>query len=314
MNPTQQNMIDAYLRNELTGSELSSFESQMESDPAFREAVRFEQHVQEGIGQYRKAELKARLNALDMSPGSIGVGQLGNGALLKTVGGFVAAGIIGAVGYFLYVSEEDVPTAPVDFTESVTLSPEQKDIPPLILPEPLTEEPVEPLKAVVAEAEVINHSNKNNTTTEVDDAPVHVNEMKAAEQQMEEEFIPQVDVPNLDEIASEEAFASTDVKIPVASSRDEINASTLDVETINRRSDVIKYKYFDGKLYLYGDFKRQPYEILEIHGSTDRKLFVYYDSRYYRVTTTDKVEELVQITDRKLIHELEILRSNKVTE
>ena len=73
----------------------------------------------------------------------------------------------------------------------------------------------------------------------------------------------------------------------------------------------LKYKYFDGKLFLYGDFNEQPYEILEINGVKERKLYLFFESKYFNIDVTDKVKELDQIVNPKLVNELDIIRNNK---
>lgn len=317
MNPIQQQLLDSYLRNELSAADHSSFESMMESDPAFREEVQFEQFVKEGIGEYRKAQLKTRLNAIDISSGGVGFGQLGSSALVKTIGGLITIGILGTAGYFIYNTDTNEVTLEdrreITSETSGQLSPNQYKIPEIVTPKSEEGTYVSPS----SDARSINIEEEDRVTANVDavDAKSTPIEIKEEAAPVQRAFTPEVNVPDLNEIESEEALVSDEVEVPAISSSDVLPSATpLDVKTIHRRSESIKYKYFEGKLYLYGDFKKQPYEILEINGANDRQIFVYYNTSYHEVKTTDKVEELSRITNEKLIHELEILRNNKVSE
>lgn len=313
MDPRKQQLIDSYLRNELSEADRASFESMMESDPAFTEEVRFEQHVKEGISQYRKAELKARLDAIEVSPGWLGIGELGSSTLVKTIGGIITAGILGTAGYFLLDTDKETTVSKTEtsFEEVVSAFPKENEIPDLIIPEADKE-----VNMVVDDEPALDRSFRKPSLTAAEPVVTEKENSISKDQPAEEEFVPHVDVPGLNEVESEEPFTSTSVDMPEASATDEINSGSvpLDIKAISRNSDQIKYKYFDGKLYLFGDFKKQPYEILEINSISERRIYVYHNSSYYTVNVTDQVEELPQITNEKLIRELEILRNNKLKE
>lgn len=308
----QQDMIDSYLRGDLSGSELASFENQMQIDPAFKEEVLFEEYVKDGISEFRKAELKSRLNAIEVSPNWVGIGSFGNDVVLKTVGGTLAAVMLGVVAY--YNLDKTTPTEKLTEQTYITGAyyPEQNDSPAIIVPE-LAKETIE-------EAAYVARIDKDPLVTELKENPAEDSkEVMSSETDLDKEnadFVPKVSPPGLNDVASEEAMNTEELVIPEVSSLDEMDGDNvpLDVKMIDRRSETIRYKYLDGKLYLYGDFSKHPYEILEINKANDRRIYVYYDSEYYQVEVTDKVEELPVIRNEKLIEELEILRNNKLTE
>ncbi|MEQ9052016.1 MAG: hypothetical protein RLP11_17010, partial [Marinoscillum sp.] len=131
----------------------------------------------------------------------------------------------------------------------------------------------------------------------------------------EVEFLPVVDLPDLGELSEEKGLKVQDANLPEMTEMDVLspeNESPISVETIQRNSETIKYKYFDGKLFLYGDFNSAPYEIIEINRPTERKLYLYYDQEYYSIIVSDKVQELSPIADQQLLQELEIVRNNKL--
>lgn len=307
MNFNQQDLIDSYLRGELSGKDHATFEQQMDADPSFKEEVQFEQFVKNGISQYRKAELKGRLNAIDITPDVVGFG-LGGNALIKTMGGTLAAVVIGVVTYY-GLSDSWSSDEPVNFTYiDGKYYPEPLDVPAITVPE-----------FVEAESDQVNSYN----TLTVSKADVGIAKMKTpikdelvAEVNELTEFVPTVTPPDLNDVASEEAINTESGSIPDVSVVDRVGSNTtpLDVQTINKKYETIRYRYIDGKIYLYGDFGKQPYEIIEINKADERRIYVYFDFEYYTVNITDQVEELPLIRNEKLIEELEILRNNKVAE
>lgn len=299
--------MDAYLRGELSGDERQLFETAMKEDPVFAGEVEFQKSVQQGISAYRKAELKARLDAIDVAPAWMGIGQLG-GTVVKTVAGVVTASLIGvAVYYSLDVdTSENLPVAgPIEVT-----APHQQELIQIQVPEAQAERypsqsAHEEPKQQVAPKLVAETSAEE----EVRQAPAvskEVTEVAA--------YTPDVAVPEPGQL-NDAAIASPEADMPALADRDEVVADDMapvDVKTVNRRSDVLKYRYLDGKLFLYGDFKNKPYELLEINSPEDRKLYLFHEGSFYAVQVSDKVKELSRITNSRLIEELKILRNNKL--
>jgi len=309
MNPTPH-QIDSYLRNELSSSELSAFEAEMSNNPELMDQVRFEQTVVEGISQYRKAELKARLDAIEIGSGWIGIGQLGSSALVKSVGGVLVASLVGVSAYFVFTAEENV-TSPETVYESVEItSPKQSESYQFEFPE-LSDQKV---SSVVSESSP-NVAEKRNATSVEKVEPLPTTQKSVASVDEETEFVPVVDLPDLGELSEEKGLKIEDANLPEMNEMDVVSSkgeSPISVETIQRNSESIKYKYFEGKLFLYGDFKSTPYEIIEINRPSERKLYLFYDQEYYSIIVSDKVQELSPITNHQLLQELEIVRNNKL--
>lgn len=306
-------IIDAYLRNELDSEELQAFEGQLAGDPTLREELDFQQQVIKGLGEFRKSELKSRLTAINVSVPWWEVGQLVSPGLMKLTGAIVTATFIGTGIYYFNATSDEVPevqptvfesdlssvvasTTPV-FEESskdipqVVLSSEEEEVKPLALDEASSPE--------VADAEV----------SEVKVSPLVSDEDESLQSG---EFLPEVDIPNPGIGQEESQFTSESAKIPLASNADIISsADEIDIKTSQRSSEEIRYKYYDGKLHLYGNFKKNPYEIIEINSPRSKMVYLYHNNRYFKLLTTDKVVALPQITDQVLIQELEIVRVNK---
>lgn len=310
MNLRKSDVIDDYLRGELSGNELASFESEMQADPSFKEVVQYEQFIKDGLSQVRKAEMKSRLNAIEITPDWFDVGAIGRNVLLKTIGGTLAIVLIGTIAYY----SVDTFTEKSDNTENVVYvkvidAPVSFEIPAIEVPESTVE-------ILQAKEMALTAKEKPVTIEKIEISTVVTREEPEGTEENAKEFVPQVNVPNLNNIESEDAIEISETVIPELSTTDEIKGESapLDVKTVNRKSEKIKYKYFDGKLYLYGDFGSEPYEILEINRTDERKIYVYFDSDYYEVKVTDKVEELPKIINQKLKEELEILRNNKLND
>lgn len=312
MNPTHLNPIDSYLRNELSPAELSAFEQLMNTDPTFYQQVKFQEAVRDGLAQYRKAELKARLDAIEVAPGWFG--QMGSTAV-KILAGAVGATLVGVMGYLTY-SDHTVRVNPSSSAgpEKMVLTdhPAESESGQVIIPET---EPATPTLEETPEA-AGKSSETEPATSQRSTAAVQASAAERQAKSGQSDFIPQVVVPQPDEMVHGETFVSPDAEMPDMSLTDEVaikEASVpVTVETIQKRSETLKYKYFEGKLFLYGDFSEQPYEILEINSPTSRKLYLYHNSRYYGLLVTDKVHELEPIGDKKLLDELKILRNNKL--
>ena len=316
MNIKRTELIDAYLRNELGSEDTEAFERQLAGDPSLQEELGFQQQVIKGLGEFRKAELKSRLTAINITTPWWEVGQFINPGLVKLTGALVTATFIGT-GIYYFNSQDHNPELaymPTVFEEDL-LSGSTEDMSLYVensnsIPQATESETLENIHgAATAEHEestqqeviaYVESSGNSSLDADKSDAPTG-------------DFVPEVDLPNPGDGSEENQFKSESAKIPLASNADIINSTEqIDIKTSQRNNDEIRYKYYEGKLHLYGNFKENPYEILEINSSRSKQVYLYHNSRYYKLLTTDKVLSLPQITDRVLIQELEIVRNNKV--
>ncbi len=316
MNIKRTELIDAYLRNELGSEETEAFESQLAGDPSLQEELGFQQQVIKGLGEFRKAELKSRLTAINITTPWWEVGQFINPGLVKLTGALVTATFIGT-GIYYFSNQDNNPELeymPTVFEEDL-LSNNSEDVSFYVenssgIPQATAIEKIEDTHVIVtseseetpAEDEIVYVESTGGSSSKTDNSSEPAGD-----------FVPEVDLPNPGDGSEENQFKSESAKIPLASNADIITArEQIDIKTSQRNNDDIKYKYYEGKLHLYGNFKDNPYEILEINSSRSKQVYLYHNSRYYKLLTTDKVLTLPQITDRVLIHELEIVRNNKV--
>lgn len=303
MNPTPD-IIDKYLRNELTASEASSLESAMAKDSVLKEQVAFDQSIVSGLSDFRKAELKTRLNAIDVS-GSGMMGQVGNNVLMKTVGALVTASVIG-VGAYVYLG---------DIEKSF-----ENESKAYVLGEP--NHPVQDHNYVLNLSEIediLSSFDTNSVVTPISKEKTSDLVPAAVETEIIEEFKdfnPTVEIPVLGDVSDGKSLVIEDVKLRAiqgGAQIREIDEKLIDVNIDDSHtSETLSYKYFDGKLFLYGEFKSSPYEILEINRSSEKRLYLFYKDEFYTISSGDEVKSLDPITNTNLLNELRILRNNKL--
>ncbi|WP_420318406.1 hypothetical protein [Ekhidna sp.] len=299
-----QEQIEKYHLGQMSESELASFEKQLNSDPSLKAESDLQADIINGLKGHRKLELKSRMDAINVGP--TWVEFIGQSALMKSMGGVIVASVIGTGIYFLGERDESITNSnPIEISA----------------PTPASEEYVWELgqdEAVNAENSLEKPELKPQTTDSknIDNTQlVEVSSPDQEEVQVAKEngdvFKPSVDAPQVDDIEEETKFKASNLdELPETVETAE-SEEPIDVETQNSRSNIIKYKYFDGKLFLNGDFDKAPYEILEINSASGRRIYVYYLGTYYQVGTTDKLIELPAVKDQDVIKELKLIRENK---
>lgn len=309
MNTNQHNeeLIDQYLRGEMSADQLHAFESNVAANPAIQQQLQFQKNIVSGITDYRKLQLKGRLDALEVGSGWHSGSVIGQG-VWKIAGGVMVAALIGTG---IYLSQND-DTIEGNFKLNI-----EEEAAPIAY---LEREKLEmPIPVAGDKAKEVESSAEDATSTR-NKASVNVHlrsttPVKSALQKSKpSEFTPKVNLPAYEEV-SDGTFVAEEVSIPEVSGNDVVKSNKLapiDVKTINRKAETIKYKYFDGKLFLYGDFKNEPYEILEINSKTSREIYLYHGNSFYQIENTGDVQELKPITSQKLNNELTIIHNNKV--
>ena len=302
MTNQQLEQIDKYHSGRMSESEMASFEKQLESDPALKAESDLQADIVGGLKEYRKLELKARLDAINVGP--TWMEFMGQSALMKSMGGVIVASLIGT-GIYLYGEQDEQ----VESGATVTIN-----------------APVAESIEYVWELGQEESDNSTNTTLEkpeIANEPametkleVQVADQSAREEQVvinedKEVFKPSFEAPAVANVEEDSKFQSEGLDELSETTNTTASEDPIDVETENNRSKTIKYKYYDGKLFLSGDFDKSTYEILEINSASGRRIYVYYIDTYYKVGTTDRLTELPAVKDQDVIKELELLRENK---
>lgn len=300
--------IEEYHSGNMSPEETASFEKELDSDPSLKAESNFQSDIVNGIKEYRKTQLKTRLNAIDVSPGWMEFAQ--QSALVKSFGGLAVATAIGSGVYLLADTKEDLAIEPSgEVVSHVEMNvPAAKEIQfELTLPSIIVAEKAEERREAVEETEVDPIQPKTSAAV-----TKLVTEDSKAQEKTKETFAPSFSAPNVAEISDNaEVGSATLDEVPSVATSTEGGLKPIEVETKNSKNSKIKYKYFDGKLFLTGNFNEEPYEILEINSASGRRIYLLHMKKYYEVKLNDRLSELPEVRDIKLIQELRLIKANK---
>lgn len=289
--------IELYLTDQLSEGDRTQFETQLQQDPLLKEELQFQEDIIQSVRNHRTAQLKSRLNNIE--PPGPGMGETTAGGL-KLAGSVLAMAAIG-VGAYFYLQE---PEAVLETTPQIEQSAPQPEaiIPSEVDPsigveaKNIEEIPVPEVKQEVAETA--------ERTQDSDSEPVRPTPNQRVQ-------------PNIIEVpADEEAGSESDMidlpTLPVAGAEDLNDVPEMSVKKIKDGKHNFHYQYYNDKLFLYGDFQNIPYEILDLAGASSRKLYLFYQDKFYYIRPDQsEISPLEVITDGNLVTELEALRVSK---
>ncbi|MEQ9466332.1 MAG: hypothetical protein RLN88_02920 [Ekhidna sp.] len=288
----------------MSDQEIADFERQLESDPSLKAESDFQSDIVSGLKEHRKLELKSRLDAINVGPTWMEFAQ--QSTLVKSLGGVIVASLVGTGIYFMADKPENseeqtaIPVdAPIAQSTEYVLDLGKVD---------------EEIKSNELETpEELNDVSRNEAVKETpqkEDQPSESITTEEEESKPNETFKPSFEAPTIENVDEEKQFAASDLdELPDDATI--ANEDPVDVTHENSNSSTIRYKYYDGKLFLKGDFDKAPYEILEINSAAGRRIYVFYLGSYYKVGVTDRLTELPIVRDSKVVEELNLLRENK---
>ncbi|MEO9869594.1 hypothetical protein [Ekhidna sp.] len=301
MTNLQQELIDKYHSGLMSDSEMATFRAEVDADPSIKSEFDLQADIVNGLKEQRKIELKARLDAINVGPTWIEFVQ--QSALMKSLGGVMVASIIGTGIYFLGEKENE--------NTSITITAPQTTSPEYVWELGNENVPVNNTKLEKLETGETIAQNTHEQIIKKIASQNDTEETVEESNQVADSFQPEFEAPSVENIEDEKQFNSLDLdKLPENTAASE-NDDPIDVQTRITKSNTIKYKYYDGKLFLNGDFDKAPYEILEINSSTGRRIYVYYLDNYYKVGIADKFIELPLVKNNEVVTELNLIRANK---
>lgn len=296
LNHTEQ--IERYLEGNMSGEELQAFEKLLDKDPMLKSEFELQEDIINAIKESRKAELKARLDNINVGAYNTGI----SGAKIVLTGAITAA--IG-LGIYFYgqdkaaESPSEVIQQPMIEDSNAFIQPEEKSAAvPLSQPEQLD-----------------NPALARNTT-----AKEAIIEERSEEEIIEEEVAPMVATPEVTPPTPIEAFEdreglSTEVKVPTNKLEESListEVTAVEVGNEEENTNSFHYKFYNNKLYLYGDFKNIPYELIELNTVSGKSVYLYYKGNFYYLEPNQmEVSPLNQIKDQNLLGELEGLRNKE---
>lgn len=309
-NSSLQNKIDLYHAGRMSPEDQVLFEAEMRSDPSIQSESDLQRDIIEGLKEVRKAELKARLSAIEVQHSWMAFVQ--QSSLLKSIGGAIVASLVGT-GIYLFLTETSHSD---DESYIVINAPEPNDLG--------IDWSIEPAKfkdlSSKSLSETISLASKRPEETSAKKEIVKNDDiaqiMLAKKESIKSEKVKSgldlnFTAPDAEKIEDEEAMETSSLELITKTTTPKESLESIDVSYEISKNLDIKYKYYDGKLFLSGDFDRAPYEILEINSADARRIFVYYLDHFYQVGVTDKLTKLPEVKEVSLIQELKMLRNNK---
>ncbi len=307
--------IASYLDGDMSPDQMQEFEMQLHTDPVLRSEFNLQQDIIHSIKDFRKTQLKTQLDQVAVSAGPSGV------VGITAATAIVISGIIGLGAYLYLLSpSEETSSITVDeahvqaevITETEVVAETSEEV--IIGESNELIESNEVVKKPEAKSSEIKTTKINTTTQSVAiSKPVTPSKDDTA-QKTTEELSPVINsptlvIPELDESDVEESFEAPNAGL---AQEGLMGNNIVEIETAKRDVDMFHYQYFSGKLYLYGDFRDNPYEILELNSANGKQLFIFYNGTYYRVLDNQQeITPLEKLSSPDIIKKLEIIQENK---
>ena len=288
-------ILDEYAGNRLNPQDRAAFEKQLESDAELKNELSLQREIIEGVKTARKAELKNLLNNVPISSiPSEGMSTAAKIGLSVIVAGLVSTGL-----YFYFNQEDNTVVQPSitneikeDNTENTVIDDSKPAPDANQADEPSQETAVQSQPKVTKKQDVESAAPKTST-------PATTEEQPAVEPSALDVFDPSQDAESAEQAAAEEIGPKVSTK------------SSIAVETEVDKRYNFHYQFRDSKLFLYGSFEKNFYEIMEFFSNNKRTMFLYYKDNYYLLSDADqKVKPLKPINDAALLKKLRDYRGN----
>lgn len=294
-------LLDDYLTNQMSDQDRSAFEQKLKADPDLQHEYALQKRLIQGIKDARVAELKSMLNNVAVPTGGAG-NALGTKVLLGTLATIIIAG---AAYWFLKQDQIAVPATETRTEETVpSAEPPQSAAMPDVRSEQPSAKKEQPAEQDKNQTSAGTEHSKPSLAKKPDPlAAPGEKKSEKSEGPVLDVFTPENDVNN-----PEDGNANIDNTTDLTPA-----ASSLIVETDrNNRRYNFHYQYKEGKLFLYGPFEKNLYEIMEFFADDKRTVFLYYKDHYYLLPEGDQqIRPLSAITDPELLRKLKEYRNSK---
>ncbi|MDN5214232.1 hypothetical protein QQ020_19295 [Fulvivirgaceae bacterium BMA12] len=301
-------LIDSYLNGKMTSHEAIEFENQLQKDPLLESKFQLQKDIVDSIRNFRKAELKATLNAVE-----VGVG--GSFTILKVAAGLGVMALLGIGIYYFTgntensdlpeisnneisennqgtVEKENTPIADTKHEKDIAIKGADKQITNVT-------EKKEKSEPVAAETKATENKDINDKSSNI--------------QEVKKPVQPEIKLPEVvEDFDKEEGQISENIKVP----ENKLNQVTetylpkTEVVEMDHRKYAFHYQFYNNKLYLYGKFDNK-YEILELNTPTGISIYMFYKENFYELEQNqEKITPLSAIEDGTLIRDLKTIRDN----
>jgi hypothetical protein len=286
-------LIDSYLKGKLNTVEASKLEQDIADNPLLNNEFQLQSSIFSAIQNARKAELKERLN--NIQPNS-SIAQLWKYAAILAV--------VSSAGFLGYYLSQNNTQEPVSQTSASPTKTEQ------VIAE--SANPAQPLeadsKAIPTTAVT---SEKSASTMEEKTEKVSAKQKKKRDTNSTSDILPSspsVHAPDasvIDVTGKELEAPSHHLTISP-----NLGSTVSGVEVVKSKKHKFHYRYFDSKLFLYGNFNSDTYEILELNTSKGQKLYLKFEKNYYTLEhNKTEISKLELVKDKVTLKELEVVQT-----
>jgi len=282
--------IDLYLRGDLSGSDLESFNKAIASDPKIKQELDLQSDIVNSIKQYRHQQLKNRFNSIEIPAGGLG-GNVSSSIYLK----FAASiGIVAALmgGTAIWLSNQTDEITPNNLVVNRTDS------------KPITNNTKSDSKSLNLTKSSIEKVTKNPVTIKKDNnttAPKTISSKKGN--------VANTDI-SPEDISTEQYSDHSIADFEVPSINDgNTNSSVQNIKVNIVKEKDLAYRFFNNQLFLHGNFSNSTYELYELNTSPQKRLYLYFESNYYElIQGKTKITALTPIKDKSTLNQLNQLR------
>ncbi|ADR20777.1 hypothetical protein MATR_15970 [Marivirga tractuosa] len=287
-------LIEAYFEGNISPAEKAMLDAKIKSDPLVKAEFDLQQNIVKGISNARKLELKSRLASIDL-PANTG---LFAGSGVKWLAGTIAGvTIFGSVLYWSLTSFDN-KIKPIDlkaYQEIAFNNYSTADFPDL------AED-----RSMASKAEVFSTKVQKTTTVQEDKNKQLAKEETNTTAKVQPQALMSYEDDQLFTNHSEgEELANIESR-EVALNR--ADKTEIEFHKALDDTDNFHYQYYNSKLYLYGNFKKTPYQIIELNDKGKKQLFLSHNNEVYVIKdNTTEVTELRKIQDEMLKMEIQLI-------
>jgi len=285
-NEEYKDLIDSFIKGNLSASDTAQLNNEALHHAQLQGEMDLQKSIVESLKASRKAELKARLQAIEVAP--VASSHLWKYAAV--VCGLLLTGV--ATYYFSTVKEQgseeaEVTHIPLSLQENTAT---KSEVAPLAIEEPISNADSERKQT---ESSVVKNTKKETK--------------KVVEPQAPEAGVPLSPELNAPEAISHEPLNKEIINPEHGLGKtSHVNASMTGVEVVKSKKHKFHYRYFDNKLFLYGDFEAKTYEILELNTHNGQELYLKFENKYYDLEPNKtEISKLETVKNKETLKELE---------
>jgi len=299
----QEEAIAQYLTRRMSEVERSAFEKKISESPQLAQKIKFEKQIAQGIRNYKKGILKSRLNQLELGPSIVETTSI----TTKTILAGITVIVIVGLSYFMLTPDE-------------ILVIENRET--MIGTDGITEDKNAKISLEIDTSYVMLSDKKedernSSITKDIENTAVKVSTKRSKKESKSDKVILQAEVevvlPDMDgtEISFDETFDSLqDFSDDLMKNQAQVNSVIeLEVEIEMKKTKKLRYIYVGEKLILIGDFSTSLYQIIEDNMIDEKKLYLYFEQKYYILTETSEKKVLIPVSDIRLLNYLVDLRN-----